>query len=100
MVDSMLFRHFAQLVLVPSVGCLARGAYPVHAYMGDWRSSLVMEQSFTLRNVFHSDFDLESLYNRKVELSSIINLSRNRVLSCNGLLNSASLFNFQFPLSN
>ena len=71
MVDPMLFRHFAQLVLVPSVGCLARGAYPVHAYMGDWRSSLVMEQSFTLRDVFRSDFDLESLHNRQVVASSI-----------------------------
>ena len=67
----MLFRHFAQLVLVPSVGCLARGAYPVHAYTVDWRSSLVMEQSFTLRDVFRSDFDLESLNNRQVVASLI-----------------------------
>ena len=85
MVDPFLFKQSTQLVLVPSVGCLARDAYPVHAYMGDWRSSLVMEQSFTLRNVFHLDFDLEFLYNRQVELSSSINLSRNRVLSCNKL---------------
>ena len=56
-----MFKHSAQLALVPSVGYLARGAYPVHAYMGDWRSSPVMEQSFTLRNVFHLDFDLEFL---------------------------------------
>ena len=61
MVDPLLVKHFAQLVLVPSVGYLAQGAHPVHAYMGDWRSSLVMEKSFTLRNVFHLDFDLESL---------------------------------------
>ena len=54
-----------------------------------------MEQSFTLRDVFLSDFDLEPLKNRQVVVSST--LSRNRVLSCNGLLNSASLFNFQFP---
>ena len=59
-----------------------------------------MEQSFTRRNEFHSDFDLESLKNRQVEISSIIDLITDRVLSCNGLLNSASLFNFQFPLSN
>src|SRR5438552_14874143 len=98
MVDPLLFKHFGQLVLVPSVGCLAWGAYPVHAYMGDWRSSPVMEQSFTLRDVFLSDFDLEPLKNRQVVVSST--LSRNRVLSCNGLLNSASLFNFQFPPSN
>ena len=39
--------------------------------MGDWRSSLVMEQSFTLRDVFRSDFDLESLHNRQVVASSI-----------------------------
>ena len=71
MVDPLLFKHSAQLVLVPSVGCLARGTYPVHVYMGDWRSSLVMEQSFTLRDVFHSDFDLESLKSRQIELSSI-----------------------------
>ena len=71
MVDPSLFKHSAQLVLVPSIGCLARGAYPVHAYMGDWRSSLVMEQSFTLRDVFCSDFDLESLHNRQVVASSI-----------------------------
>ena len=77
MVDPLLFKHSAQLVLVPSVGCLARGAYPVHVYTGDWRSSLVMEQSFTLRDVFRSDFDLESLCNRQVELSSIIDLSKN-----------------------
>ena len=94
----MLFKHSAQLVLVPSAGCLARGAYPVHAYIGDWRSSPVMGQSFTLRDVFLSDFDLESLKNRQVVASST--LSKNRMLSCNGLLNSASLFNFQFPLSN
>ena len=74
MVDPSLFKHSAQLVLVPSIGCLARGAYPVHVYMGDWRSSLVMEQSFTLQNVFHSDFDLESLKNRQVEISSILDL--------------------------
>ena len=71
MVDPSLFKHSAQLVLVPSIGCLARGAYLVHAYTGDWRSSLVMEQSFTLRDVFHSDFDLESLHNRQVVASSI-----------------------------
>ena len=81
MVDPLLVKHSAQLVLVPSVGCLARGAYPMHAYMDDWRSLLVMEQSFTLRDVFPSDFDLESLCNRQVELSSSIILSRGRVLS-------------------
>src|SRR6266540_6713831 len=69
-VDPSLFKHSAQLVLVPSVGCLARGAYPVHAYKGDWRSSLVMEESFTLRDVFHWDFNLESLCNRQVVASS------------------------------
>ena len=85
MVDPSLFKHSAQLVLSPNVGCLARGTYPVHAYKGDWRSSLVMEQSFTLRDVFHLDFDLEFLHNRQVELSSNIVLSRDRVLSCNKL---------------
>src|SRR5438128_3491314 len=91
----LLFKHSAQLVLVPSVDCLAQGAYPMHAYIGDWRSSPVMEQSFTLRDVFLSDFDLESLKNRQVVASSTLN--KNRMLSCSGLLNSASLFNFQFP---
>ena len=57
-----------------------------------------MEQSFTLRDVFLSDFDLESLKNRQVVASST--LSKTRMLSCNGLLDSASLFDFQFPLSN
>ena len=70
MVDPLLFKHSAQLVLVPSVGCLASGAYPVHAYMGYWRSLLIMEQSFTLRDVFHSDFNLKSLYIRQVVASS------------------------------
>src|SRR5947207_14756096 len=81
-VDPLLVKHSIQLVLVPSIGRLARGAYPVHAYMGDWRSSLVMEQSFNLRNVYHSDSDLESLYNRKVVASTT--LCKNRVLSCTG----------------
>ena len=66
-------------------------------HMGDWRSLLVMEQSFTIRDLFHSEFDLESLYNRQVELSSIIDLSRNRVLSCNGLLNLLISLTFNFP---
>ena len=54
-----------------------------------------MEQSFTLRDMFLSDFDLESLKNRRVVASSTLN--KNRMLSYNGLLNPASLFNFQFP---